>query len=106
MLSLVKSRTLKKDRINYKLNSSRKLYSVMPKKAVKPNKCSRCGDRHLPPTGAKCVRVLPEGNRSETSKVVNDGEVAGPSHDAQTGGSMLYSNPFPESPSVLSSLEI
>jgi hypothetical protein len=77
----------------------------MPKKAVKPNKCYHCGDRHLPPTGAKCVRVLQEGSRLETSTVVNDGEVAGPSHDVQRGGSMFYSNPSPESPSVLSSLE-
>jgi hypothetical protein len=62
MLAVIKSRTLAKTKINYKLHKVRASNSNMPRKASKPNskpnKCSRCGDRHPPPTGAKCTREL------------------------------------------------
>jgi hypothetical protein len=96
MLAFIKSRTLAKTKINYKLHKVRISNSNMPRKASKPNKCSRCGDRHPPPTGAKCTReLMVEGCQPEALHTV-----MGESSEGTGQGNMNFTIPNPEPSSL------
>jgi hypothetical protein len=83
MFGLIKSRSLSKKKCIYKISelltlSKRQIKMTKAKNKIqKPNQCSKCKGRHLPPTGAKCTR-MPESVVDRSFQDSEGGEAAQP----------------------------
>ena len=47
----------------------------MPNKSKNKNKCTKCGDKHYPPTGKKCVLYVATNQDSEDNDILGSSTV-------------------------------